>query len=73
MVVKADSGEEKPVYKVKVVDNGSEESTVYIKPVSDEFIAEQVKHTLVSLWQRHKVIKKYKSVWESIEKQFDLG
>ena len=72
VVVKADSGEEKPVYKVKVIDKDDAESNIYIKPVNDDFIAEQVKHTLVSLWQRHKTIKKYKGVWESIEAQFNL-
>lgn len=73
VVIQNDDGVEKPAYKVKVTMAPSRAAKIYSDTVDDEFVKEQVKNTLISIWQRHKTISDYSIVWKSVEKQFDLA
>lgn len=74
VVIQSPDGVEKPVYKVKVTMAPTTVKAYTEAPINDEeFVKEQVKNTLVSIWQRHKGISEYALIWKAVERQFDLA
>lgn len=74
VMIKADTGEEKPAYRVKVIQEPIKATRgTYVEVSSEEMVGQQVKNTLVSIWQRHRTIRKFEKVWRAIEDQFDLN